>query len=325
MLRTLIVTNMYPTAENPVRGRFVADQVRALRELDGLEVEVEVLRGDSGSGGSGGDPRRYVRSVGELRRRWRGERFDVVHAHFGLTAWPARLGVRGSVYGVTLHGTDLSHRRSRPITLAALPWLDLIGVVSADLGERVPRAFARGRVQVLPCGVDLDRFRTIDRAQARAELGLTPDARHLLFPADPARPEKRFDLASRVADRLGASLLTLGSVAPDRVPLWINAADAVLVPSDREGFGLATLEALACDVPVLATPHGVAPEALADVPGTLCAPFSVDAWSDAVARILDGSSDPRVPGRAVAERYGAPAMAERVAVAWRRRLRDRAS
>ncbi len=58
------------------------------------------------------------------------------------------------------------------------------------------------------------------------------------------------------------ALLTLGAVAPERVPLWVNASNAVLVPSEREGFGLAVLEALACDVPVLATPVGVHPEAL---------------------------------------------------------------
>ncbi len=51
------------------------------------------------------------------------------------------------------------------------------------------------------------------------------------------------------------------------MPLWVNAANAVLVPSEREGFGLAVLEALACDVPVLATPVGIHPEALASVAG----------------------------------------------------------
>ena len=58
-------------------------------------------------------------------------------------------------------------------------------------------------------------------------------------------------------------LITLGATAPDHVTLAINAANAVLVPSDAEGFGLAVLEALACDVPVLATPVGVHAEALA--------------------------------------------------------------
>ncbi len=54
-------------------------------------------------------------------------------------------------------------------------------------------------------------------------------------------------------------LLALGNVPPSDVPLCVNAANAVLVPSEREGFGLGVLEALACDVPVLATPVGIAP------------------------------------------------------------------
>jgi teichuronic acid biosynthesis glycosyltransferase TuaC len=99
----------------------------------------------------------------------------------------------------------------------------------------------------------------------------------------------------------------------------VNAADAVLVPSDREGFGLAVLEALACDVPVLATPHGVAPTALDGVAGTLCAPFSLKTWKHTLAGVLT-QPDPRVGGRVHAERFSAGAMAEAVARAWRAAL-----
>ena len=80
------------------------------------------------------------------------------------------------------------------------------------------------------------------------------------------------------------------------MPLWVNAADAVVVPSDREGFGLAVLEALACDVPVLATPVGIHAEALAGLAGVLCEPFSLQRWSEALAATL-GGEDPRVEGR----------------------------
>ena len=86
------------------------------------------------------------------------------------------------------------------------------------------------------------------------------------------------------------------------MPLWVNAANAVLVPSEREGFGLAVLEALACDVPVLATPVGIAPEALAGVAGTLCAPFDAGAWRAALAPHL-AAADPRIAGRARAEPF----------------------
>lgn len=322
-LRALVVTNMYPTAERPAFGRFVRDQVEALRTLPGLEVSVFAFTG----GGLGA----YARAAAAARRRFAdGPRFDVVHAHFGLSAW-AGLAVPARVHAVTLHGTDLSHPRSRMISLAALPLLDLVGVVSGELATRVPRwAPAKaGGVQVLPCGVDLGRFKPLPRAQARAELGLAPEGRYVLFPAAPARPEKRFDLARELVEYVGAStgieleLLTLGAVDPERVPLYVNAADAVIVPSDREGFGLAALEALACDVPVLATPHGVAPDALAGVAGTVCAPFTLEAWGSALASHVTAENPRLASGRAAAERYSSVTLARDVAAAWRAALSGR--
>ncbi|MFZ1994762.1 MAG: glycosyltransferase, partial [Solirubrobacteraceae bacterium] len=133
------------------------------------------------------------------------------------------------------------------------------------------------------------------------------------FPADPARAEKRYDRALAVAGEV--PLLALGTVAPEQVPLWVNAANAVLVPSEREGFGLAVLEALACNVPVLATPVGVHPEALAGVDGTLCAPFDAQVWATALAPHL-AAADPRVMGRARAETWSTDRMAARVMAAW---------
>jgi teichuronic acid biosynthesis glycosyltransferase TuaC len=170
---------------------------------------------------------------------------------------------------------------------------------------------------VLPCGVDLHRFRPITRARARAALGLDPERPYLLFPADPARGEKRHDRALEVAGDV--PLLTLGNVDPADVPLWVNAANAVLVPSDREGFGLAVLEALACDVPVLATPVGIHPEALAGVAGAYCGPFDREAWRSVLAPAL-ADEDPRIDGRARAEQYSTDVMAARVVEAWRRLL-----
>ncbi len=105
-------------------------------------------------------------------------------------------------------------------------------------------------------------------------------------------------------------------MSPDQVPLWVNAANAVLVPSEREGFGLAVLEALACNVPVLATPVGVHPQALDGVAGTLCAPFDAEVWGAALAPHVE-AADPRVEGRARAETWSTDRMAARVIQAWR--------
>src|SRR3954451_20710005 len=302
-MRALIVTSMWPSASAPARGSFVRDQVAALQEMPGVDVEVFAF-----------PPRGYARAFATLRRRFASERFDVVHAHFGLTAWPA-LAVRHATRVVTLHGTDLRHPRSRRITSAVLPRYDLVAAVSPELAREVPGAGTRRRVAVLPCGVDLDRFVAIPRREARERLGLAPDGRYVLFPADPARPAKRPDRARELADRAGAQLLALGRVHPFEVPYWVNAANAVVVPSEHEGFGLAALEALACDVPVLATPVGNHPTALEGIAGTLCARYDGEAWAAVLRRHLD-AADPRVEGRARAELWSARRMARRVLEAW---------
>ena len=167
---------------------------------------------------------------------------------------------------------------------------------------------------MLPCGVDLERFHSLPRAEARRALGLDESKRYLLFPADPARAVKRHDRAAEVARLAGAELLVGGEIDPDRMPEWVNAADAVLVTSESEGFGLAMLEALACDVPVLSTPVGIAPLVANCLDGCLVVPFDAARWADFVGALEPGGAAFR--GRAAAEPFSARRMAERLLTAY---------
>jgi glycosyltransferase involved in cell wall biosynthesis len=305
-VRALVVSNMLPGEGHPERGRFVRDQVAALRALGDFDVELyEFAPG----------PRALAGAARDLHGHYADERFDVVHAHFGLSAWPA-LAVRARGRALTVHGTDVRHPRTRVATRLVLPTVGLLAAASQALLQEIPGRHARARARVLPCGVDTGRFAPIPRRAARAELGLDEHGPYLLFGADPARPEKRHDRAEALARALGVPLLTLGGVEPERVSLYVNAANAVLVPSEREGFGLAVLETLACDVPVLATPVGIHAQALDGLAGTLCAPYDLERWR-AAAAVHVAAADPRVAGRERAERFSATRMAERVASAWR--------
>jgi teichuronic acid biosynthesis glycosyltransferase TuaC len=310
-MRALIVTNMYPTPERPWSGPFVRDQVEALRRRG--DVDVELFHFTAGT-------RNYPRAARELRRRYDADQFDVVHVHFGLVAWPALLaGLRPLV--VTLHGNDLLHPRSRPFTRAALPLMALPAAVSRAFSENIPGAGRTRRVAILPCGVDMTRFHPIPRADARERLGLDPDGPYLLFPHETSRPLKRFDRAREAAGDV--PLLTLGGVPAEEVPYWVNAANAVIVPSQDEGMGLAVIEASACDVPAFGTPVGAHAVALAGIEGSACLEWNRDRWREAIAPHLE-VPDPRVDGRPAAERFSADRMAARVVAAWRELVEEAA-
>jgi teichuronic acid biosynthesis glycosyltransferase TuaC len=307
-MRVLVVTNFVPDPSAPQRGRWVRDQVEEIRRR-GIEVEVFAFRPGS---------RQYIPATARLRRLLRHERFDLVHVHYGLTAWCALLaGARPLM--VSFHGTDVRHPVVGPMSRRLARRADLVAAVSRSLFG--PEAGRPGLPRlpgsaVLPCGPDLARFRPLPRAEARRALGLDPAGRYLLFPANPARREKRADRAAELADAVGAKLLSGGSIEPDEMPLWMNAANAVLVTSDYEGFGMVCVEALACEVPVLSTPVGIAPFALAGVANTLCAPFDLASWSAAVSPQLD-AADPRVAGAARAAALSSERMAERTIAAYR--------
>jgi teichuronic acid biosynthesis glycosyltransferase TuaC len=307
-MRVLVVTNFEPDPSAPQRGRWVHDQIDEIRRHG---VEVEVFGFPPGSS-------HYIPAAVRLRKLLRRQRFDLVHVHYGLTAWCGVLaGARPLV--VTFHGTDVRHPVVGRMSRRLAPRVDLAAAVSRRLfgpengRPGLPRLPAAA---VLPCGPDLSRFGPMPRAEARRALGLDPAGRYLLFPANPSRPEKRADRAAEVAAAAEAELLTGGSIDPDEMPLWVNAANAVLVTSDYEGFGLVCIEALACNVPVLSTPVGIAPFALAGLPGALCAPFDLATWGAAVRPHLD-AIDPRIEGAARAASLSAARMAERTIEAYR--------
>ena len=307
-MRVLVVTNFVPDAGAPQRGRWVRDQVDEIRRRG---IEVEVFSFPPGS-------RQYIPATRRLRKLLRHEHFDLVHAHYGLPGWCARLAGAQPLI-VSFHGTDVRHWLVGAMS-RRLAWrVNLIAVVSRALFEvedgRPGLPSVPGSA-VLPCGPNLNAFNPLPKDEARRQLGLEPNGRYLLFPANPNRSEKRHDRAAKLAAACDAQLLTGGSIEPEQMPLWVNAANAVLVTSDYEGFGMVTIEALACDVPVLSTPVGIAPYALKGEPKTLCAPFDVGIWTEAARPLLD-SPDPRIAGAARAASLSAARMAERTIVAYR--------
>jgi teichuronic acid biosynthesis glycosyltransferase TuaC len=272
-LRVLALTNMWPSAERPSFGVFVANQVSSVLKA-GVEVEVYFINGRA---------RRTAYARAALRmltlnfgpRRW-----DLVHAHTGhcgaLALLQRRYPTLISYVGYDVYGKPTrSGRATFKSRLEALLFRRLArfadGTItkSTAMEDLLPRA-ARGRNAVLPNGVDRSLFRPVDRDTVRRRLGWPETDVTVLFAGDPDVPRKRFEMAQEACSMASEHLKRLklrvcSGVAHVDVPLWMNAADALLLTSVAEGSPNVVKEALACNLPVVATDVGDVAELLRDV------------------------------------------------------------
>lgn len=209
----------------------------------------------------------YLNQVGPLRRYCKEHHFDVVHAHYSLSAYVASLaGVRPLV--VSLMGSDVKatgwHGRAVRLFSKLFRWKDII-VKSKDMAEAVRITDAH----IIPNGVDMDLFVPKSQQECRQTLGWKEGGQHILFPADPNRPEKDFALAQEAVKLLNkeVTIHVFQQVEHKETVLHYNAADVVLLTSKWEGSPNAVKEALACNRPIVCTNVGDVKERLSGVEG----------------------------------------------------------
>jgi glycosyltransferase involved in cell wall biosynthesis len=224
-VRLLVVTGLWPTADRPSAGTFVKER------LKGVDATVVGPRSYSGM-----MPMRYIRlALGALMARGP---FRGVEAHvlfpaglIGLIA--ARL--RRIPLVVYAHGADVRVTAQENIVYRALAsyvarHADAVVTNSAATAEQV-RILGR-EPDIVPPGVDLDRFRPSPRPADRRVLYLGGRQHH-----------KGFDRATGIADTVAGP--GLEEVDPSEMPSLLAAHDVVLVPSRAEPFGLVAAEAIA--------------------------------------------------------------------------------
>ncbi|WP_461329557.1 glycosyltransferase [Bradyrhizobium diazoefficiens] len=244
----------------------------------------------------------YMRCTLDVVRMTSAVAYDIVHAHYGYSAYPAMFRLRAPLV-ITLHGTDVIGQSifERLSTRAVSHFADAVIVVSEELRRRIPGI-------VIPCGVDLGVFKPYDRDKARARLGWPKDKHIVLFPFDPARPEKRYDLARASIERLvqegvDAELMTVVNVPNGEMPWCYSAADALLLCSDYEGSPTSIKEALACNRPVVATDVGDVGELLNGIAGTRICPQDAGTIARNLREVFDWSRSSEFRGRAAMARY----------------------
>lgn len=302
-MRILCVTNMYPSPQRPGSGAFVFQQVEQLRRFNHTVDVINILGFQS--------KMNYLKCTLDVMRMTSAVAYDIVHAHYGYSAYPAMFRSQTPLV-VTLHGTDVLGTSifERMCTRAVSHFADEVIVVSEGMRRRIPGI-------VIPCGVDLGVFKPYDREKARARLGWPKDRHIVLFPFDPARPEKRYDLARASVERLvqdgvDTELMTVVNVPNGEMPWYYSAADALLLCSDYEGSPTSVKEALACNRPVVSTEVGDVGELLNGIAGTRICPQDAGTIARSLREAFNWSRSGEFRGRPAMARYDQALTVEKI-------------
>jgi glycosyltransferase involved in cell wall biosynthesis len=329
-MRILLVSQMYPGPDDPDLGSFVQGIERELGER-GHEIERAVLKG------RGGGKRRHLRLAREIAGAARRFRPDVVYAHFLVpTGFSAALLTRAPLV-VTAHGRDVRNVGAYPGIAAATRFVArrasaLVAVsdyLRRELEAKIPEA--RGKTEVVDCGVDLDLFQgsaPVQNGPVFVCVGSLIERKNVVRLADAfARlGEGRLvfvgdgPLRGKLEGRPNVEIT--GRIPHEEVPRYIAGATVVCQPSTIEPFGQALLEAMASERSVVATRVGGPPEFVSPEAGVLVDPLDEAALAEAM-RQAASLPNPNTAARAAAAEHDVRRQAERIEAILARAVRDR--
>ena len=293
-LRILMVTGIYPTAQKPHSGTFVKAQVDSLVAA-GLEVELIHPKPNP-------VPIRYISTALQVFFKTLTGRFDVVHGHYGLWCLASRLQWRAAAVadylGDDLLGTvrtDGSYTKKSLLVVHLSRWLchhvDAVLVKS----EQMKKAAGGGNIYIIPDGINFELFHPMPRSEARLALGWDQDRSYVVFANNPQLPVKNFPLAQAAIERLKArgveaELVVANGLPQTKVMEYINASNALILPSVAEGSPNVVREAMACNVPVVATDVGDVAQVIGHTEGCSVCPHDADVLAVGLEKALQHST-----------------------------------
>ena len=274
-------------------GVIVSRQADSLLK-NGHEVSFFLIKGKGFRG--------YLKNIKPLKNHLKTNNYDVIHAHYSLSAFAASIaGAKKMV--VSLMGSDVKSNYFFLILIKLFfnyfSWKKII-VKSEDMHKTLNIK----RAVIIPNGVDTSMFYEMDRLTCRAQLGWDSKKKHLLFGANPTRPEKNFTLLNNILNKLDSNteLHVLNHVPHKEIPLWLNASDIVILTSLWEGSPNIIKEAMACNVKIISTRVGDVEKIMGKTEGCELIDFSEDDLFKSVLKLMH--SEQRTKGREVIIRLG---------------------
>ena len=269
---------------------FIREQARSLRKA-GISVDIYTMKGNGLQG--------YLKNIKTIKNQIKTNDYDVVHAHYTLTACVARLASWRKPFVVSFMGSDVNGiynrkgKRQAGISFLLMLLSNLLACFADAAMVKSPgmlrRILRKKNVTIIPNGVDLEKFYEQDKQECRSKLGLDPDKSYILFLGDKEDQVKNAGLIMNVVNQYEAGdieLLMPHPVRHELIPDYLNAADVLALASFSEGSPNVIKEAMACNCPVVSTNVGDVAWLLEDVKGCYIASRDIREYKNRISEAL---------------------------------------
>jgi teichuronic acid biosynthesis glycosyltransferase TuaC len=240
----------------------------------------------------------YLKNVRKLSRLLAGNKYDIIHAHYGLSGIIAFYAKRREKLLVSFMGDDLvgSNKRNGTVKLWSLLLARINSLFARYLydfsiikSEEMKYVLLKNTPHALiPNGVNMQLFVPASRAEARLVTGGESNKKIALFLSDPERAEKNYKLADEAVKlcECRVFLKTVTNCNQEELPSFYNAADLLLLTSFHEGSPNVVKEAMACGCPVVSTDVGDIRWLFGDTPGCFISTFDPQDVSEKIDRAI---------------------------------------
>ena len=242
---------------------------------EGLNVEYFIIYGKGILG--------YLKNLRLLKNQIKNFKADLIHAHYGLSGFLSIFQRKIPVI-ITFHGSDLN-----------IWWVKYLSYLAAQLSAKsifVSKQLAKkinvNNYDIVPCGVNTDKFISIDKQLARKKLGFESDENIIVFSSSFDNKVKNYPLAKKALELIDMNyhLIELKGYTRDELKILLNASDLVLLTSFTEGSPQIIKEAMACNIPIVSTDVGDVKEVISGMEGCYITSFNPQELAEKIKSLL---------------------------------------
>ncbi len=272
-LKVLIVCSMNSGRVVP----FIADQVESLKN-QGVDCDYFGIKGKGIRG--------YLKNRKKMLARISAFKPDIIHAHYSLSGLLANTQWKIPVV-TTYHGSDINDKNVLKLSKLNM----ILSKMNIFVSEKNIRLSGiKKNFTLIPCGVDTNLFKPVEKSVARNALGYKSDEKLMLFAGALNNEVKNPELALKVASKLvGVRMIELKNFTRQEVSLLMNAVDVCLMTSFSEGSPQFVKEAMACNCPVVTVDVGDVKENLTGIKQCFVTNYDADKLAACVKDVLNSS------------------------------------